>query len=65
MLKRVIKISTEQEKVLSPDVRKTKQEVKDAFELVLKRHGGAFKLLADCDAGKIPPPDVDEAHSLL
>jgi hypothetical protein len=31
-------------------------EVKKAFDVVLARHDGAFKMLADCDAGKIPRP---------
>jgi hypothetical protein len=31
-------------------------EVRKAFDVVLKRHDGAFQMLADCDAGKIASP---------
>lgn len=56
-ISRAIKASGGNDKV--PDKARRngmRPEVKEAFDVVLKRHGGAFKMLADCDAGKISRP---------
>ncbi len=56
-INRAIKTRDENDKIPDRERRRgMRPEVRAAFEIALKRHDGALKLLADCDAGKISRP---------